>query len=225
MHTCPAESLKSAPLWGGSSPRGRAMRGPNGGIPTGTRRGRPTRSGTKRRHAAGFTYLGLLLLVAVMGIALTVVSQVWQTTQQRDKEDELLCVGDQMRRALTAYAASAAGGQRYPQRLEDLLKDPRFPVPRRYLRKIYADPITGRAEWGLVKGPGDVIMGVYSLSEEEPLKKSEFSLADRAFEGKTKYSEWVFVPRSSVRRAVLPPGGAPQVAPQPQPGQRTNPRR
>jgi len=161
-----------------------------------------------------------------MGIWLTVVSQVWQTTQQREKEDELLFVGDQMRRALTAYAATAGGGQRYPQRLEDLLKDPRFPAPRRYLRKIYVDPITGRAEWGLLKGPGDVIMGVYSLSEEEPLKKSEFRLADRAFEGKTKYSEWVFVPRVSVRRGMLPPGGAPQVAPQqPQPGQRTNPRR
>ncbi len=131
----------------------------------------------------------------MMGIALTVVSQVWQTVQKRDKEEELLFVGDQMRRALALYAANAAGGQRYPRSLEDLLKDPRYPGARRYLRKIYRDPITGRAEWGLVKA-GDVITGVYSLSEEEPLKKTEFSLADRAFEGKTKYSEWIFVPRT-----------------------------
>ncbi len=172
----------------------------------------------KRRHSAGFTYIGLLLLVVMMGIALTVVSQVWQTMQKRDKEDELLFVGDQMRRALALYALNATGGQRYPHSLEELLKDPRYPVPRRYLRKIYLDPITGLAEWGLVKGPGDVITGVYSLSEEEPLKKTDFKLADQAFEGKTKYSEWVFVPRSSLRPGLLPPGGLPKAAAQPQPG-------
>jgi len=178
---------------------------------------------TERRLSAGFTYLGLLLLVAMMGIALTVVSQVWQTVQQREKEDELLFVGDQMRRALTLYAANAQGGPRYPQSLEELLKDPRYPAPRRYLRKIYVDPITGRAEWGLVKGPGDVIMGVYSLSEDEPLKKTGFRFVDRAFEGKTKYSEWVFIPR--LRPSLQAPGGAPQVTPQPQPGTaRPNPR-
>ena len=181
---------------------------------------------TKRRQSAGFTYLGLLILVATMGIALTVVAQVWQTVQQREREDQLLFVGDQMRRALALYAANAQGGERYPRSLEDLLKDPRHPDTRRYLRRIYLDPITGRADWGLVKGPGDVIMGVYSLSEEEPLKKTGFSLADRAFEGKTKYSEWVFVPRSSLRPGLQPPGGKPQVTTQPQPGTaRPNPRR
>ena len=163
-----------------------------------------------RRQSAGFTYLGLLLLVAVMGIALTVVSQVWQTMQRIDKEDELLFVGDQMRRALAFYAANASGGQRYPQRLEDLLKDPRYPDVRRYLRRIYPDPITGRADWGVVKGPGDAIMGVYSLSEDEPLKKTEFRLRDRDFEGKTKYSEWAFIPRSSLRRGQPPAGGTPK---------------
>jgi type II secretory pathway pseudopilin PulG len=145
-----------------------------------------------------------------MGIVLTVVSQVWQTMQKREKEDELLFVGDQMRRALALYAANAPGGQRYPQSLEELLKDPRYPDARRYLRKIYLDPITGRADWGLVTGPGDVIMGVYSLSEEEPLKKTEFRFADLAFEGKTKYSEWVFVPKSGLRRGQLPPGSTPK---------------
>ena len=186
-------------------------------IPTGPQSGGSTRLEVKRRHSAGFTYLGLLLLIAMMGIALTVVVQVWQTVQKRDKEDELLFVGDQMRRALGLYAASSPGGQRYPNSLEDLLKDPRYPSVRRYLRKIYLDPITGRAEWGLVKA-GDAITGVYSLSEEEPLKKTEFKLVDRAFDGKTKYSEWVFVPISSLRPGLIPPGGTPKVTPQPQPG-------
>jgi len=205
-----------------SPPRQRALRSPDGCVRR--RRGRSTAG--ERRDCAGFTYLGLLLLVAMMSVALTVVSQVWQTVQQRDKEDELLFVGDQMRRALALYAANSQGGQRYPQSLEELVKDSRFPDARHYLRKIYLDPITGRADWGLVKGPEDRILGVHSLSEGEPLKKTGFSLADRAFEGKTKYSEWVFIPRSSLRPGLQPPGGKPQVSPQPQPGAaRPNPRR
>jgi hypothetical protein len=53
--------------------------------------------------------------------------------------------------------------------------------------------MTGKAEWGLITGPGGEIFGVHSLSEDEPLKKSRFDLADRHFEGGTKYSDWVFL--------------------------------
>jgi type II secretory pathway pseudopilin PulG len=143
----------------------------------------------RRGRSAGFTYIGLLILIAVMGFTMTVVADVWQTTQQRDKEEELLFVGNEIRRAIGAYFANASS---YPHRLEDLLKDPGFPGVRRYLRKIYRDPITGRAEWGLLKPDGNSITGVYSLSDAEPLKQGGFSLADQGFERKKKYSEWVF---------------------------------
>ncbi|HSQ04047.1 MAG TPA: type II secretion system protein [Burkholderiales bacterium] len=142
----------------------------------------------------GFTYITVLFLIAVMGIVLSVVGEMWHTVQKREKETELLFVGAEFRRALTQYNASAPG---YPQRLEDLLKDPRFPDVRRYLRKIYRDPLTGRAEWGLLKSPENAITGVYSLSDEEPLKQAGFSAADAAFEGKKKYSEWVFFSRAA----------------------------
>ena len=148
--------------------------------------------GAGGKRAAGFTYIGLLILVAMMGIALTLASELWQTAQKREKEQELLFVGNQFRRALALYTANGGGS---PKKLEDLLKDPRVPGVRRFLRKIYRDPITGSTEWGLVRAPGDVITGVYSLSNEEPLKQSEFSLADQAFKSKKKYSEWVFLPQ------------------------------
>lgn len=144
----------------------------------------------RRGGSAGFTYIGLLILIAMMGFALTVVAEVWQTVQQRDKEEELLFVGNQFRRAIAMYSAN--GGQ-YPHQLEDLLKDPGFPGVRRYLRQIYRDPITGRAEWGLLKPDGNSIVGVYSLSNAEPLKQGGFSLADHSFEAQKKYSEWVFI--------------------------------
>jgi hypothetical protein len=94
--------------------------------------------------------------------------------------------------------------------LEDLLQDPRSPGIRRYLRKIYPDPMTGSAEWGLINGPNGEIYGVHSLSEQEPLKKSNFGVADRQFEGMKKYSEWVFMGASGSRRHRQP--GAASVA-------------
>jgi type II secretory pathway pseudopilin PulG len=179
----------------------------------------------RRPASAGFTYLGVLLLVALMGVSLTVVSQLWQTKQKRDKEDELLFIGDQFRRAIGYYYASTPGGvARYPTRLEDLLRDPRFPGVRRYLRRVYRDPMTGTAEWGLEKA-GDSIVGVHSLSEDEPLKKAGFGLADRSFEGTSRYSEWVFVSKFGRGQIAAPgkggkgaagvptvPGGAPSGA-------------
>lgn len=145
-------------------------------------------------RAAGFTYIGVLVLVAMMGVALAGAGQVWQTQLRRERERELLFVGQQFRAALNRYARQTAGqARRAPLRLEELLQDPRFPGVRRHLRRIYLDPVTGGAEWGLIKGPGGEIYGVHSLSGEEPFKKSGFALADRSFEGATKYSDWVFM--------------------------------
>jgi type II secretory pathway pseudopilin PulG len=133
------------------------------------------------------------MLVAAMGAMLSVAAEVWQTAQKRDKEAELLFIGDQFRRAISMHLAAGAG---YPVSLEDLVRDSRFPGIRRHLRKIYRDPFTGQSQWGLVRHDGKVITGVFSLAEGEPLKQTGFRLADQAFEGRKKYSEWVFSPGS-----------------------------
>lgn len=146
------------------------------------------------RRENGFTYLVLLAVVAVMGVVLAAAGEVWHTAQKREKERELLFVGDQFRRAFNLYRLHTPGNARhYPMSLEDLLKDPRAPGVKRYLRKIYADPVTGSTRWGLLRGANGEIFGVHSLSEDEPLKKSGFSLANAQFEGRTKYSDWVFM--------------------------------
>ena len=145
----------------------------------------------------GFTYIGVLVLVVLMGIALASAGQVWHTLQLREKEQELLFIGQQFRIALKRYADRTPGkGRRQPLHLEELLLDPRHPGIQRHLRRIYLDPITGSAEWGLITGPGGEIVWVHSLSDAEPLKKSNFGLADRRFEGKMKYSDWVFMHES-----------------------------
>jgi type II secretory pathway pseudopilin PulG len=142
----------------------------------------------------GFTYIGVLVLVALMGIALAAAGQVWQTAQKREKERELLFIGQEFRLALTRYAAHTPGKtRRAPLSLDELLQDPRYPAMQRYLRRIYVDPMTGGTEWGLLKGPAGEILGVHSLSSDEPLKKSNFSRADKHFEGAKKYSDWIFM--------------------------------
>jgi type II secretory pathway pseudopilin PulG len=159
--------------------------------------GFPLRAGRQPggSRAQGFSYIGLLILVAMMGIALAAAGEIWHTAQKREKEQELLFVGGQFRRAIEQFYANTPGkARRYPLLLEELLQDPRHPGIRRYLRKIYPDPMTGSVEWGLIIGSGGEIYGVYSLSEDEPIKKAHFRLADKAFEGKTKYSDWVFMP-------------------------------
>jgi type II secretory pathway pseudopilin PulG len=136
----------------------------------------------------------LLLAIATLGILLSAASEIWYSVQKREKEAQLLFAGSEYRRALARYYFSTpGGGERYPRRLEDLLKDPRYPAVRRHLRRLYPDPMTPGGEWGLVKA-GDLIVGVYSQSDDEPMKTAGFGFPDRSFEEKTKYSEWVFVP-------------------------------
>lgn len=147
------------------------------------------------RGERGFTYIGLLLAVALFGVALAAVGQVWHTTLQREKERELLFIGDEFRRAIAQYYddTPGKGAKEFPRALEDLLVDRRYPVVRRYLRKIYADPLSGKPEWGLVKGPGDTIMGVYSLSRQAPRKQRNFPEEYVGFEGAKTHSDWRFV--------------------------------
>lgn len=163
------------------------------------------------RPARGFTYVAVLLLVAMHGLILGVGVAVWHTAQQGDKERELLFVGDQFRRAIRSYAQSGPGlaGQ-LPRSLDDLLRDPRFPATKRHLRRIFVDPMTGTTDWGLVMTPdGRSIAGVYSRSREAPLKRAGFEGDDVAFEGATSYSEWKFEYRPP-SRPPAPPASAPK---------------
>lgn len=147
-----------------------------------------------KRPARGFTYVGLMVLVAVIGIAATAVVQVGELARRRAAEAELLFIGKQYVRAFLEYElfTPEGNGSRAPSRLEDLLRDPRQPGVRRYLREVYADPITGKADWQLVRAPGGGIMGVRSASCAETIKRS---FPDGEFiylNGQKRYCDWTF---------------------------------
>ena len=146
------------------------------------------------RSQEGFSYIGILLAVALIGTQLALAGVVWSFAQTRQKERELLFVGGQFRTAISQYYLNPTGPQKeYPRRLEDLLKDPRYPGTIRHLRKIYADPITGKKRWGLVRLPNGGIIGVYSLSEGAPIKTGNFRPAEISFTNKQRYADWKFV--------------------------------
>lgn len=165
-----------------------------------------------RSNQSGFTYLAALILIVVMGVVLASIGNVWSTAQQREKERELLFVGNQFRQAIGRYYQQSPGGNKeFPLHLEDLLLDSRQMGAQRYLRKLYRDPITGQPEWALVVNNGR-ITGVYSMSQEAPLKSGNFSLADKELEGSEKYGDWKFVytpPGTNPPAPAEPPRGRP----------------
>ncbi|RQS58006.1 type II secretion system protein [Burkholderia sp. Bp8963] len=141
----------------------------------------------------GFTYLGLVIFVAILGIVSAAAAELGSIARRRSAEAELLFVGAQFRAALKSYyEATPRGSNPYPSSLQVLLKDPRFPTVVRHLRQIYPDPITGRTDWLLVMAPGGEIMGISSASARRPIKTAGFPEPFVTFAGKSSYSEWVF---------------------------------
>lgn len=155
----------------------------------------------------GFTYLGLLIIITVMGAGLAAFGQLYSHAAQREKEQELLFIGGQFRDAIASYYNKSPGAKIYPRKLEDLLEDRRFPMPQHHLRRVYSDPMTGKAEWGMVEAPGGGFMGVHSLSEETPIKSGNFSVKDQAFEGAEHYTKWMFAYSPPGLGAGIAPGG------------------
>ncbi|MFZ2266972.1 MAG: type II secretion system protein [Azonexus sp.] len=151
---------------------------------------------------SGFTYIAVMIGIAIMGAGLAAVGTVWHTMVQRDHEKELLYVGQQFRLALKRYYLAH---QRYPVSLEKLVQDDGTVAVKHHLRKLYIDPMTGTTDWGIVKLPNEQIVGVYSRSEESPLKMAGFRTRDTLFEEKGKYSEWVFMADGQTAPGEAPP--------------------
>lgn len=149
------------------------------------------------RHTAesGFSYIALLITLALISIAATATVQVGGLVGRRAAEEELLAIGSEFRAAMLSYANATIPGQnRYPRTLEDLVRDNRYPNPRRHLRKIYADPITGSTEWGtLPTFDGKGIVAVFSLSDAKPIKVANFAPGLESFANAGNYRDWRFL--------------------------------
>jgi type II secretory pathway pseudopilin PulG len=160
--------------------------------------------------------LMLLAALAIIGVVSAHALQTGATLGRRDAEAQLLAIGAEYRQALWSYAGltasapglsdsagSVAGSPSGlprgaaplqlagPMQMDDLLADPRTPGLRRHLRRIYVDPLTGRAEWGTVRNAQGAIVGIYSLAPGTPIRTS-FEAGDAGFDNARSYRDWVF---------------------------------
>lgn len=138
----------------------------------------------------------LLLLVAALGGLAALAVTAGANMARRGAEEALLAAGEDFERALLAYRTAphfgrAAGG---PKSLGDLLVE-RSPGGRirRYLRRVHEDPLTGRADWGLVRASDGSIVAVYSKAPGVPIKRAGFAPRGEAwFAQAPSYSSWCF---------------------------------
>lgn len=143
-------------------------------MPTGERPRRPPR---------GFTYLGVLFLVAFLAVGLAALGQQWTTVAQRERERELVYRGNAIGRAIQAYIdLTPAGAARWPRQLLDLAEDRRGPLVRHHLREVYVDPFTGKADWELVPSiqQPDGFQAVRSRSDHELMSVGAVGATRRA---------------------------------------------
>lgn len=144
---------------------------------------------------AGFSYIELLVSVAILGLLAGVALPLAETTVKRQKETELRIALREIRQGLDAYKQAAAAGKiamapgdsGYPPSLTELaagVDDVSRPGKRLYfLRRVPADPFTaGRAlaavdTWGKRSyatppdspAQGADVFDVYSLSSQTGL--------------------------------------------------------
>ncbi|WP_165102076.1 type II secretion system protein [Caballeronia sp. SBC2] len=113
-------------------------------------------------------------------------------TDKRNRETELLYTGNLYREAIRQYSQSTpVGAKPYPEKLNDLLRDPRYPVIRRYLRRLYPDPITGEA-FIPIPAPDGGVMGVHSVSLRKPVRVAGFRTDQTSFAAVKSYQQWEF---------------------------------
>jgi hypothetical protein len=153
------------------------------------------KSGSPARQA-GVTYLAVLFFVAASSAMLAATAIIWSHERQRQKEQELIWIGNQFREAIGLYYQRTPGAvKKYPEKLEDLLEDRRYLTVARYLRQIYRDPMTGKVQWGLVLAPSGGLMGVRSTSAARPI---------RILEAAGSYSDWTFTYQPPVASTPKP---------------------
>ena len=181
--------------------------------------GRPAVAARKRgsRRSAGFTYIGLLIAVVILGLGLSAVGTIWRTQAQRERERELLFIGHEFETAIASYYNTGGGVMRgFPLELADLVEDHRGVEPRHHLRRLYADPMTGKPDWTLLRtdalgitGPSG-ISGIASSSAKVPIKTAGFAAGQAAFKDAASYADWKFefVPRLGRRKITAVPVAA-----------------
>ena len=118
-----------------------------------------------QRSSPGFTFIELVVATAVMMVLASAALPIARVSIRRQKETELRRDLREMRTAIDDFKRWADAGristigisitaENYPTSLEPLVEGVAYTNDasdrrKRFLRRIPADPMTGRADWGL----------------------------------------------------------------------------
>jgi type II secretory pathway pseudopilin PulG len=144
----------------------------------------------------GFTYVAVLAILALLGVALAAIGTRWADRVQREREQELLRVGQLYAQAIAAYHRGSPGSdKKWPKAIDDLELDPRMLSTVRYLRAPYTDPMVPGQPFALVRDADDAIHGVYSTSAATPFRQGAVDLGGVVLAPAQRYSDWQFIPK------------------------------
>jgi type II secretory pathway pseudopilin PulG len=149
----------------------------------------------KRQSEKGYALLLAILAVTILTILALAARSLWETEVRRDLEEELIFRAEQVVTAIKMYIKQ--NNNQYPENLEILAE-------KRYLRKLFPDPMSESGIWNIVMQPATAgskklfivapgylakmnnrarIIGVSSTSRAEGF---------RVYRGKKQYHEWAF---------------------------------
>lgn len=153
----------------------------------------------------GYALVAWMIAMALLSAAAMTTVSRWSDDIRREREDELLRIGNEIAGAIAAYAQDSAGSAiRHPPSLEDLLEDRRAFGMRRHLRRVEPDPmrhLSAASGWGLLRGADGGIEGVYSTSNDRPVRVVAQHLQHVDLPAASRYADWVFRPRSQAPKS------------------------
>lgn len=145
------------------------------------------------KSQSGLTLIAVFVFLLLTSLAASALVQVHHTAKQREREEELLFIGEQYRQAIRSYyqIIPPGGARSLPRSLSDLEEDNRFPTPVRHIRRAYKDPMTEDGEWSTINS-GAGISGVHSRSGDQPFRQNGFVGQQASFNDAGSYGEWIF---------------------------------
>ncbi|MFC2173993.1 hypothetical protein ACFLU6_15425, partial [Acidobacteriota bacterium] len=101
------------------------------------------------------TLIAVLILVLISSIMLGAAMPLWTTVVKREKEEELIYRGEQYVRAIEEFQLTVG---RPPNKLEELIEYKTIDQ-KRFIRKLYEDPMAEDGKWALIYADAGTFRG------------------------------------------------------------------